>query len=123
EALNKIDGAQADLKTLQQELETAQTEQQRIAADVTAAQPGLQREAAELQSALKAAEAGLPSDVLDPYRRLVQAHGAGALASVDKNACTACYAILSPQYLVELKMGKLIFCRSCGRLLYRPDDE
>jgi uncharacterized protein len=60
---------------------------------------------------------------LDSYRRLVHAHGAGALASVENRACTACHAILSPQDNLNVKTGKLIFCRSCGRLLYPPDPE
>jgi uncharacterized protein len=123
EALTKIDAAQIELKKAQQELETARTEQQRIAAEVGSVEPGLQAEAAELQAALKTAESDLPGSVLDQYRRLVQAHGAGALASVENNACTACYAILSSQLIVELKGDKVLFCRSCGRMLYRPDVE
>jgi len=73
-----------------------------------------------LESTLAAAESKLPAKVLAVYRRLVGAHGASALAEVDDNACTACYARLTPNMKVELNVGKYIFCRSCGRLLYKP---
>jgi predicted nucleic acid-binding Zn-ribbon protein len=67
------------------------------------------------------AEKSVPDTVLAAYRRLVQAHGAGALASVANKACTACYAILSPQALVDIRTGKIVICRSCGRILYRDE--
>ena len=44
-----------------------------------------------------------------------------ALATVEDNSCTACIEILSANSLVELNTGKFMFCRSCGRLLYRPE--
>ncbi len=74
-----------------------------------------------MQTALSEAEKILPSTAIVTYRRLVQAHGAGALATVENNACTACFEILSANYLVELNTGKFLFCRTCGRLLYRPE--
>lgn len=123
EALTKIDNAQIALKKAQDEVAAAKAEEARIAGEVGAAEPGLQAEATELQAALKTAEADLPGEITDQYRRLVQAHGASALASVENKACTSCYAILSPQHLVELNMSKITFCRSCGRLLYRADSE
>ena len=73
------------------------------------------------QTALREAEKILPGGTLEMYRRLVQAHGAAALASVENSACTVCNEILSANSLVELNTGKFIFCRSCGRLLYRPE--
>jgi predicted nucleic acid-binding Zn-ribbon protein len=59
--------------------------------------------------------------VLARGKVLVQAHGAGALATVETNACAACNESLAPNSLVELNTGNFIFCRSCGRLLYRPE--
>ena len=60
-------------------------------------------------------------DVLTHFRRLVAAHGAGALAAAEGGVCSACYIELSPQMRVELNSDKLVFCRSCGRLLYLPE--
>jgi predicted nucleic acid-binding Zn-ribbon protein len=74
-----------------------------------------------LAESIRAAESTLPEAVKAVYRRLVQAHGAGALAAVENNACSACHAILAPQERVQIKTQQHIFCRSCGRLLYSSE--
>ena len=123
ESLDKIDQMQVATGKCQQEVEAAMSEESRITDEVAAAEPGLREETAELESALQAAEHILSGSVAEAYRRLVQAHGAGALASVENKACTACHAILSPNPLVEVNTGKIILCRSCGRLLYLASDD
>ncbi len=122
ELYEKIDAMQVRIAAGEEEIKKAESEQQRVAQVVAAAEPALENEAQELSVALRSAESALPGTVLETYRRLVQAHGASALASVEGRACTACNAILSPQYCVDVNTGKLVFCRSCGRLLYRDDD-
>lgn len=121
EALEKVDQMQRRIKTAEQDHTAAQSEAQRVAEEVAAAEPGLRERIGELESALRIAEQSLPDEVAEVYRRLVHAHGSGALAPVVNKACTACYAILSPQHNIELNLGKILFCKSCGRLLYRPD--
>jgi predicted nucleic acid-binding Zn-ribbon protein len=118
EALEKVDQAQKKVKAAEQELAVAEAETKRVAGESEATAPGLRSRAAELESALKNAESCIPGTVLEHYRRLVQAHGAESLASIENKACTACHAILSPNSLVELNTGKVLMCRSCGRLLY-----
>ncbi len=118
ESLEKVDQAQGRIKAAEKELEAINSEIKRVAAEVESVVPGLRSKEAELQAALKQAESHVPGTLLENYRRLVQAHGADALASVENKACTACHAILSPNYVVELNTGKALLCRSCGRLLY-----
>jgi predicted nucleic acid-binding Zn-ribbon protein len=120
EALETVDRMQVAAGKAQQEVDQAKLEQDRITKEVAAADPKLQQTAEELSAHLKAAESHLPGTILEVYRRLVQAHGASALASVENKACTACFAILSSNSLIELNTGKTHFCRSCGRLLYLP---
>lgn len=90
----------------------------RAAADISAAQPGLQSRLAELNKAVANAEARLPENVIVPYRRLAQAYGAAALAEVDGTTCTSCYVSLPPQMVVQVREGQALFCKTCGRLLY-----
>ena len=118
ESLDKIDQIQAIIGKFEEEFATAKQEEQRVASEVAAAEPGLNGERVEFETALKTAEGELAAQITLVYRRLVQAHSAGALAPVENKACTACFAILSPNLLVELNTGKIIFCSSCGRLLY-----
>jgi predicted nucleic acid-binding Zn-ribbon protein len=121
EAMEKVDEAQQKIKAGEAELATITAETRRIATEIESQAPGLRSQSDEIEGALKQAETVLPETILAQYRRLVQAHGAGALASIHNRACTACNAILSPNMLVELNTGKLLFCRSCGRLMYRSE--
>ena len=81
--------------------------------------PRVRSQAAEIETSLREAEKILPSRrsrcIAASCRRRSR-----ALSSVEGKSCTTCNEILSPNLLVELNTGKFIFCRSCGRLLYRP---
>ena len=118
ESLEKVDEMQRSIQQSEQEVSAAEKEVDRVRREVSTAEPDLTREAAQLKAAVTEAERVLPATIMDTYRRLVQAHGAEALAAVENRACTSCSTILSPQEMVNLNTGKLLFCRACGRLLY-----
>jgi predicted nucleic acid-binding Zn-ribbon protein len=118
DALDKVDQGKRDIEAAEAAIASQQSQIAETQREVDASRQGLETEAAELEAALAEKEGKLPSEIIDQYRRLVSAHGAGALASVENDACTACYAILSPQERVALNMGKIQFCRSCGRIIY-----
>jgi hypothetical protein len=120
EVLEKVDQIQQKIAKVDGEAALAAAEVRRYADEVESTVPRVRSQAAEIEASLREAEKILPSTTIEMYRRLVQAHGAGALASVEGKSCTTCNEILSPNLLVELNTGKFIFCRSCGRLLYRP---
>lgn len=120
EVLEKVDQIQQKIAKVEAEAALAAAEVRRYADEVESTVPRVRSQAAEIETSLREAEKILPSTTIEMYRRLVQAHGAGALSSVEGKSCTTCNEILSPNLLVELNTGKFIFCRSCGRLLYRP---
>ena len=119
EALEKVDAAVADLATMEEEHKVQVEKQKKIAAEVEASADGLKARAAELNGKIDEAEKAVPANVKDQYRRLRGAHGAGALSSVESKACVSCYSELSAQQNVALNLSKVLFCDSCGRLLYR----
>lgn len=121
EAFEKVDVAQAELKEMEQSCADQIEKQKKVAADVAAAAPGLQQRAETLGQQIAQSEERVPASARDAYRRLASAHGAGALASVEDEACTACNSRISAQEKVALNLGKVVFCNSCGRLLYRLD--
>jgi len=118
EILDQADAVQAKIVATEAQQADATSELERVTAEVTAAEAGLRREATECEESLGTAESCLPAEVAVIYRRLVKAHGADALASVEKKACTACFALLAPNRLVEMNVGKFLCCRTCGRLMY-----
>ena len=98
----------------------AKDDVRKMTEQVAAAEAGLKERATRLLPAVTEAESIIPTEHVATYRRLVIAHGADALASVENSVCTSCYVSLSPQQCVELRGGKFIFCISCGKLIYAP---
>lgn len=123
DALEKVDSAQVAVRQLEEAVAAAKAEETRLSTETGATLPGLEARVAELQQALSAAELGLPADFLVQYRRLTQAYGAGALAEVEGNICGSCYVSLPPQLAVQVRAGQILFCKTCGRLLYGRRDE
>ena len=122
EVYEKVDRTQESIQTCEEQLSAAQSQEQRIAAEAASIEPELRSEADRLESALCDAERELPANVVERYRRLVQAHGSDALSLVENKSCTSCYTLLTPNECVEINIGKFLFCRSCGRLLYQQAD-
>ncbi len=119
EALEKVDVAVSDLARMEEEHKAQGAKQKKLASDVESATAGLEARAAELNGKIDEAEKAVPANVRDQYRRLRSAHKAGALSAVDSNACVACYSELSAQRTIALNLNKVLFCDSCGRLLYK----
>lgn len=122
EALDSVDSAQGAVKEAEGAIVLAENELKKTIEAVQAREPGLKEREAELQTQVADAEKFLPPDAAGVYRRLVQAHGADALAAVEDSSCGSCYVKLTNQNLLELRMGKTLFCKTCGRLLYLPED-
>lgn len=120
EALEAVDRTQIELKQFEQEVAAVETDMKKLAGQIEQKIPGLKERSERLRAQVAETEKFLPDDVADKYRRLVQVHGADALASVENKSCSNCFLSLTQQMIMELKSGKLLFCKSCGRLLYLP---
>ena len=121
--LEKVDQNRSAVVKLEEELAAAKAEETRMSAEIAAGEVGLREAAVKLEAAIAQAEGTLSADVKVIYRRLVQAYGSGAFAEVDGGVCTSCYVQVTSQNLMELGGGKVMFCKTCGRLMYvRPKD-
>ena len=124
EILETLDRADAGAKAVEEaDAERKDREQaaDAFAKDVDAKQAGLERQKAELEERLAEAEKIVPATLAADYKRLVQAHGATALSAIQDRVCTSCSTMISPQQKVQLNMGEFVFCRNCGRMLYRAE--
>jgi predicted nucleic acid-binding Zn-ribbon protein len=105
---------EADVKKLQTEIEA-------LRADFDSQAAGWKTQLAELDTAIAEAEEIIEEKFRDQYRRLVKQRGPDALAPVEDSACTGCFVAVTAQMLNHLILcDELIFCKSCGRLLYMP---
>lgn len=75
------------------------------------------------QEELAKVEVELPLEILEYYRREVKGRGADALASADARICAACYTEITAQMYNELSREMFVKCKSCGRILYLPDEK
>lgn len=121
ELLEQVDAEKVRLEELNGELKDAEAALKKAKDDFAELEPQVKTQAATLAEELREAEKCLPTKEMGLYRRLVEAHGPSTLAPLDANACSECFVELSPQDIVEVRTAKLVFCKSCGRILYGAD--
>ena len=122
EALEKIDQLQSQAAREEADREKAKTDLQALRESVGQKQARLLAELQRVTSELHQAETALPAEITIEYERIARARGEEALAQVDGETCSNCYQLLSPQTMTSLTLGKAIFCKSCGALLYLKED-
>lgn len=118
EFMDKIDAAEVEVQERVSKKEAAHEAAKKAAQEFEAARDSLDEEIKECNAAISDAEHIIPDNVKVQFERLVRSHGAGALAIVAGKYCSSCNVLISPQLRVELNSGRLVFCKSCGRLLY-----
>ena len=119
ETLDRVDAGSAAVKEAEADRDKRAADADAFEQETDAKKAGLERELAAAEARLTEAEKIIPAKLKTDYARLVASHGAKALAEIDDRVCTACSTTISPQQKVQLNMGEFVFCRNCGRLLYR----
>ncbi len=122
EILEKIDVHRRDVGEAEANLAKAKEDLAKFTTQVKEAEAGLQAEFSRVEGNLKEAESGLPDDLTIAYQRIVKSKGADALAVVENESCGGCYQQLTPNMQSDLRLGKPVFCKSCGRLLYEAEN-
>lgn len=122
ESLEKVDEHQRVIVEAEKRGATAREELSKTRQAVDAQQALLEADVRRLEAELKEAEVTLPPDVRDAYDRGVKSKGSDAMAAVENNSCGGCFSQLTPNTHNALAMSRIVFCQSCGRLLYLPED-
>ncbi len=73
---------------------------------------------ARLEAELRNAEQQLPDNIRHAYERSVISKGPDAMSAVEDRSCDGCYQMLTLNQYNHLKLGRIVFCGNCGRLLY-----
>jgi predicted nucleic acid-binding Zn-ribbon protein len=98
------------------ELETAA----KVAVQEAAA--SIEADVVRLEGELAGAESSLPSEFRADYQRIVRSKGAEGLAVVEDSVCTGCGQQITLNMLNDLQLSRLVFCKSCGCLLYLTEE-
>jgi predicted nucleic acid-binding Zn-ribbon protein len=119
EAMAKVEEESARLPELEKAVQKAKEEVVELEKKTKERLASYAEQLAQAREQIKQVETNLPADAQAPYQRLV-AHrgGADALAVVEGRTCRACYTEITAQQAHDLLVGRLVLCKSCGRILY-----
>jgi predicted nucleic acid-binding Zn-ribbon protein len=113
---------EARLPELEKAGPLARQEHARLEQEAGARRADLQAQLDEAQGQLKAVEREVPAGVREQYLRVVHSKGADAMAAVRDRICTACHTEITIQARTDLGQDLFVACRSCGRILYLPEE-
>jgi uncharacterized protein len=122
EVFEKLDEYKPLLAEAQAKINTAKDDLAKAQAAVKDQNLLLEGDIKRLEAELLIAEQDLPDDFRQAYVRIVRSRGADAMAEVEAGVCTGCSVNLTPNMNAELSMGRAVTCKSCGRLIYMPED-
>lgn len=122
EAMEMIDHLHALIGEAEAALSKSKEEAAKVRARINDAQQGLETELARVMAELEQAEKALPADFKAEYVRMTKAKGEKAMAQVDGGCCGECFQMITANMENELRLSKPIFCKSCGALLYLPEE-
>ncbi|MCE9630790.1 MAG: phospholipase [Planctomycetia bacterium] len=120
EALERIDALKPAVPAAEAEIDAAKKLLAAAQEKVQAETGRLELELARIKGDLQLTEKELTDDVREKYDRVVKQKGADGLAAVDGDSCGGCFQQLTGNMVSDLMLGRVIACRSCGRLLYMP---
>ena len=118
EALERVDALKGTQAPIEVELAAAKAALEEMKGKVQAERGSLDAEVARIAADLERAEQDLPNESRESYRRMVRSKGADAMAQLDGESCGGCCQQLPPNSVAELSQGRVVPCRSCGRMVY-----
>jgi predicted nucleic acid-binding Zn-ribbon protein len=123
EGLEKIDQLTSHVKEAEKNLAAGKLDLEKARQTIEESATTIRADVTRLEAELVHAEKALPADFKTDYQRVVRSKGADSLAVVDDGVCTGCGQQITLNMQNELKLSRLVFCKSCGRLLYLPGEQ
>jgi predicted nucleic acid-binding Zn-ribbon protein len=121
EALERIDTLKAAVPAADAEVATAGKALAEAKAKVAHETGLLEAELARVRGELESVEQELDGDVRERYERVVKHKGADGLAPLEGGSCGGCCQQVTSDMAAAVTLGRVVVCRSCGRLLYSPE--
>lgn len=118
EALERIDQLGESVRKADELLKSGQEELLKCRDEVAADTEIAKREISRLEIELAEAERDLPAEFKADYQRVIRGKGAEGMAEVEGQVCSGCGQHITLNMQNNLMMDKLVFCTSCGCLLY-----
>jgi predicted nucleic acid-binding Zn-ribbon protein len=117
EVMEQVEEARVGIDTLKSELKTLETEWQTQQGKLKADKERLEAELVSLKQKRESVSSQVDSGAVDFYRGLKKQKGT-AVARVEQGVCRGCRISLSNAEIQRARVGDLIQCSSCGRILF-----
>lgn len=122
ELMERIEAAEAVVADAQGELDAAEGENRKEAADYEAEVARLEQVRADARARADEGRQAVPKRLLPVYDRILAARDSKALSLCKDETCSECHVAIRPQVWVEILREKKIHnCGGCGRILYRAE--
>lgn len=118
ETMEQIDSALKGVAEAEAKLKTIQAEEVVFKQQVNQRMEIVKVDLQRVSDQYKEAESKLPEEFMSEYSRLVNARNEAAMAGIENNTCGGCYHVLTPKVVDRLTLEQVVFCPSCGVLLY-----
>ncbi len=122
ESFEKTDLCAVAVKEAEKQLAAGRAEMDKARRAVQDSAASVAADIQRLEAELAKAESALPADLKADYQRVVRSKGADSLAVADDGTCTGCGQSITLNMQNDLRLARLVFCKSCGRILYLPGD-
>jgi hypothetical protein len=122
EILEEADALGPKIAETEAALAAARAKAAEIHSEVQKQEPHLRHDVLRLEGELRQCEADLPPAIRDAYQRMVRQRGEDALAAVVDGCCGGCNQQIPVNLQAEIRLSHPMFCKTCGRLLYLPED-
>lgn len=119
QAMMQADAAQAAVLAAEEQLKSVQARLQGDHRKLLEERSLLSRDQESLSAERQAAVSAVAAQMLDTYEGLRQQRHGVAVAEVAENACGACGTVLTAALQQSARhASQLVFCPSCGRILF-----
>lgn len=122
EAWEKTEQLQEKIAEAEAGQDRARQKSQEVHDEVRQQEPLIRDDVERLQAELKQCESNMPAEIRELYDRVVRQKGEDALAAVENEYCSGCHQHVPLNVIAEIMLGHPMFCRTCGRMLYVPED-
>jgi predicted nucleic acid-binding Zn-ribbon protein len=122
EGMEQLDEMNVRIGEAAKSADDAREEADKVSQEIENEGPRIRGDIERLQAELSQSEADLPGDFRELYRRDVRQRGEDALASVRGEFCDGCNQQVPVNLINDMMLNRPVTCRSCGRLLYLPED-
>ena len=120
-AMSEAEERSAKLPELEKGVRAIKDDLAKFEADIEPRKADLDKQLAETQSALKAAEGRIPTEIRSQYMRTITSLGADGFSVVRNYSCTECNTEIIRSMELNLQNDEFVVCKSCGRILYLPE--